>query len=142
MAVKFAHVSLSCEDPIAVERFYTRHFGFKRARVCPLPDGSQVIFTRSGDVYLEIFKADQARPSPPAGLDGPHHPCIRHIAFQVDNVEAKLKQMGGDARISLGPMAFDAFIPGWKTVWVTDPEGNVVEISEGYKDEDNPAPLE
>ncbi len=27
------HISLTCDDPIAVERFYTRHFGFRRARV-------------------------------------------------------------------------------------------------------------
>ena len=31
-------------------------------------------------------------------------------------------------------MDFDAFIPGWRTVWVADPDGNIVEISQGFKD--------
>ena len=49
--------------------------------------------------------------------------------------------MGTDAVITLGPMSFDAFIPGWRTVWVKDPDGNIVEISQGYVDEVNPPPL-
>jgi glyoxylase I family protein len=56
----------------------------------------------------------------------------------VDNVEAKLAEMGEDARITLGPLDFDAFIPGWRTVWVADPDGNIVEISQGYVDQENP----
>jgi glyoxylase I family protein len=43
--------------------------------------------------------------------------------------------MGNDAVITLGPLSFDDFIPGWKTVWLKDPEGNIVEISQGYQDE-------
>jgi len=43
--------------------------------------------------------------------------------------------MGDDAVITLGPLDFDTFIQGWRTVWIKDPEGNIVEISQGYKDE-------
>jgi glyoxylase I family protein len=50
-------------------------------------------------------------------------------------VDVKLAEMGGDAIVSQGPMAFDAFIPGWKTVWIRDPEGNIIEVSQGYRDE-------
>jgi glyoxylase I family protein len=50
-------------------------------------------------------------------------------------VDAKLKELGAEAHISLGPFDFDAFIPGWRTVWVADPEGNIVEISQGFVDE-------
>jgi len=35
----------------------------------------------------------------------------------------------------LGPLGFDAVIQGWRTAWIKDPEGNIVEISQGYKDE-------
>lgn len=41
--------------------------------------------------------------------------------------------------VSLGPLEFDDFIPGWRTVWVTDPDGVVVEVSQGYRDEEQPA---
>lgn len=134
--MKFAHVSMSCNDPKAVEAFYAKHFGFRRARVCPLPDGGEIVFVKSGGVYLELFKAEGERPSAAVAADGPHYPGLRHIAFQVGSVDRKLEQMGEDARITLGPLSFDDFIPGWRTVWVADPEGNVVEISQGYRDEE------
>lgn len=44
--------------------------------------------------------------------------------------------MSSDARITLGSMSLDDIIPGWRTVWVADPEGNVVEISQGYRNEE------
>ena len=53
-------------------------------------------------------------------------------------MDATLAAMGADARITAGPMGFDAFIAGWKSAWVADPDGNIVEISQGYVDEENP----
>jgi glyoxylase I family protein len=136
----FSHIGLTCKDPIAVERWYTRYFGFQRARVIPLGDW-ELVFIKSGDMYLELFKTGETNPLPLPDKDGYQFPGFRHIAFQVDNVDAKLAEMGSDARITQGPMDFDAFIPGWRTVWVADPEGNIVEISQGYKDQDNPPAL-
>jgi glyoxylase I family protein len=138
----FSHIALNCKDPIAVEKFYTKHFGFQRTRVIPLGEGNQIVFTKSGSMYLEIFSAQGDNPAPAPANDGHGFPGIRHIAFQVENVDAKLAEMGDDARITLGPLSFDDFIPGWRTVWVSDPEGNIVEISQGYQDEANPPALE
>ncbi|MGA2379243.1 MAG: VOC family protein [Spirochaetia bacterium] len=139
--LSFSHVSLNCNDPLAVERYYSRHFGFTRARVIPLGQ-QQIVFIKSGSMYIEIFNATENRPVPAAGKDGPGYPGVRHIAFKVDSVDAKLREMGKDARITLGPLDFDDFIPGWRTVWVADPEGNVVEISQGYLDQPNPPQLD
>lgn len=136
----FAHVAMACKDPIAIERFYTKYFGFTRARVIPLGD-EQIVFIKAGEVYLELFQAKEESPVPPAEKDGPQYPGVRHLAFKVDDVDAKLTEMGDDAKVTLGPLNFDAFIPGWRTVWVADPEGNIVEINQGYKDEDNPPTL-
>ncbi len=136
----FHHFALTCSDPVTVERFYTKHFGFKRARVIPLGN-QQIVFIKCDNVYLEIFQKDLDAPVPlPAG-DGAHYPGWRHIAFKVDNVDAKLAEMGDEARITLGPLDFNDFIPGWRTVWVSDPEGRIVEISQGYIDQENPPPL-
>src|SRR5918996_1394937 len=123
VSLAFSHMAIACKDPIAVERFYTRHFGFQRARVVSLGQ-EQIVFIKSGNIYLEIFQAKEEAPVPPAGNDGPWFPGWRHLAFQVDDVDAKLAAMGNDARITLGPLSFDDFIPGWRTVWVADPEGN------------------
>ncbi len=92
-ALTFSHVALSCKDPLAIERFYTKHFGFKRARVIPL-GGDQIVFIKSGATYLELFRAKEQAPISPAGQDGPWYPGWRHIAFQVDNVDAKLAEIG------------------------------------------------
>jgi len=135
--VVFHHMAIACKEPLIIERFYTRHFGFRRARVIPLGD-TQVVFIRSDDVYLELFQAKEDQTAPPTKEDGPWYPGWRHIAFKVDNVDAKLAEMGAEAMITLGPLSFDDFIPGWRTVWLSDPEGNIVEVSQGYVDQDNP----
>ena len=131
----FSHVALSCRDPRTTERFYTEQFGFRRARVVPLGE-EQIVFLKQGDVHLELFRAEGAAPTAPAGGDGPHHPGVRHVAFQVEDVDATLRAMGAAARVTLGPLSFDAFIPGWRTVWVADPDDNIIEISQGYTDEE------
>ena len=136
MATTFSHVALSCGDPIATERFYTRYFGFKRARVIPL-GAQQIVFLKAGNVYLELFSAEGTPPAPPEADDGPHYAGFRHIAFTVDNVDAAIAAMGAEAKVTLGPLSFDDFIPGWRTVWVADPDGNIVEISQGYTDQSN-----
>jgi glyoxylase I family protein len=139
--MSFSHIGVTCKDPIAVERFYTKYFGFKRARVIPLGD-AQIVFIKSGNMYLELFGTPEERPTPAPDKDGYNYPGWRHIAFQVDSVDEKLAEMGTDAKITLGPFDFNDFIPGWRTVWVADPEGNIVEITQGYTDQDNPPALE
>lgn len=139
----FSQVALTCKDPIATEKWYGKYFGFRRARVAKLPDGGQIVFLKMGDCafYLELFKAKEESPIPPAINDGYDFPSFRQLAFKVDNVDAKLAEMGSDVKITLGPFNFDDYIPGWRTVWVADPDGIIVEISQGFIDEENPEPL-
>ena len=140
----FSQVAITCQDAIATEKFYTKHFGFKRARVAKLPDGDQIVFIKMGDsaFYLEIFQAKEKAPIPQASNDGYLFPSVRHLAFKVNDVDAKLAEMGDEANITLGPLNFDDYIPGWRTVWLADPDGRIIEISQGFTDEDNPPPLE
>jgi glyoxylase I family protein len=132
----FSHIALNCRDQATTERFYTKHFGFRRARVIDL-GAEQIIFLRSGTTYLELFRAKGNPPTTDPENDGPAWTGVRHLAFQVKDVEAALEAIGVDARVSLGPLGFDDFIPGWKTVWVRDPDGLIVEISQGFVDQAN-----
>ena len=134
--VSFSHVALNCRDMAATERFYTKHFGFRRARVIDLGD-DQIVFLKSGSTYLELFRARGEEPTPAPLNDGPAWTGVRHLAFQVPDVDVALDEIGADARVSLGPLEFDSFIPGWKTVWVRDPDGLIVEISQGFVDQAN-----
>jgi glyoxylase I family protein len=133
----FAHVALNCRDVPATERFYSRHFGFRRARVIDL-GAETIVFLKSGYVYLELFRATETAPMAAAQNDGYAWPGVRHLAFQVNDVDAKLAEIGTDACVNLGPLEFNDFIPGWKTVWIRDPDGNVIEISQGFVDQSNP----
>ena len=137
----FSHIAITCKAPLVIEQFYTKHFGFQRARVVSLGE-DQIVFLKREDVYLELFRATNEALRPPATGSGPEYPGWRHIAFMVEDVDAKVAEMGAAAKITLGPLSFDAFIPGWRTVWIADPEGNIIEISQGFVDQENPPTLE
>jgi glyoxylase I family protein len=134
MTLRFHHVALNCADQAASEAFYARHFGFRRARAFDIGEGRQVVFIRCGDVYLELFPAGGGRDGAGPEKDGPTGQGERHLAFKVDDVDAQLRSMGEEARVTLGPISFDAFIPGWRTAWLADPDGNIVEVSQGFTD--------
>lgn len=140
----FSQVAITCKNPVITEQFYTKYFGFKRARVAKLPDGDQIVFLKMHDnaFYLELFKAKETSPVSPPSNDGPQYPSVRHLAFKVDDVDAKLAELGDDANITLGPLNFDDYISGWRTVWISDPDHRIIEISQGFVDENNPPPLE
>lgn len=131
--LKFAHMAINCRDMAAIEQYYSKYFGFRRARRIDLGD-KEILFLRNGDAYLELFRAEGEGPAP-ADKDGPTYAGFRHIAFQVDNIDAHLASMGDAAKISHGPFSFNDFIPGWRTVWIKDPEGNIVEVTQGFRDE-------
>lgn len=137
-AIRFHHIALNCKNPLATEAFYAKHFGFSRARVVDMGQ-TRIVFLKSEGVYLELFQADPAVLLPPL-RDGYTWPGERHLAFKVDDVNAKLAEMGSDAKVTLGPLSFEAFIPGWASAWLSDPEGNIVELSQGFVDQENPPP--
>jgi glyoxylase I family protein len=139
--LKFSHIALNCSDQLETEKFYTKYFGFQRARVIPLGQ-DQIVFLKLDGTYLELFASKEAPPLPPPKNDGYGFTGIRHFAFQVDSVDDKLSEIGKDAKLMLGPMAFDDFIPGWKTVWIADPDGRIIEISQGFVDQAAPPPLD
>ena len=137
----FHHLSLTCRDMRATERFYVQHFGFERARVVPLDGGNEIVFLRGAGIRLELFLATADNPLRPPANDGYPWPGVRNFSFEVDSVDAKLAAMGGDARIAFGPLGFEAFIPGWRSVWLWDPDGNLVQLTQGFRDQEAPPPL-
>jgi glyoxylase I family protein len=130
----WSHVALNCLDQQATEDFYRKWFDFERARVVPLGE-EQIVFLRQGDVHLELFHATADAIGEPTA-DGPQNTgTVRHIAFQTDDLDAFLTLIGDAVPISLGPLSFENFIPGWRTVWLIDPDGVIVEVSQGYRDD-------
>ena len=62
--IRFSHIALNCQDPIQIEAFYAKHFGFERTRVYD-PGEHEVVMIRLGECYIELFPAQQERPLPP-----------------------------------------------------------------------------
>ena len=131
-----SQLAITCADQSVTESWYTKNFGFRRSRVATLPDGKEIIFLKMADssFYLELFAADGPSPLPQATNDGHTFPGFRHLAFKVDDVDKKLMEIDSP-EISLGPLDFDGYIPGWRTVWIVDPDGRIIEISQGFQDE-------
>ncbi|MDT5134472.1 MAG: glyoxylase family protein, partial [Mycobacterium sp.] len=104
-AVKWSHAALNCRDLPTTENFYTTWFGFTRSRVFEAADRT-TIFIRLDDSYLELFVGASVDGNDPfaASADGSRRPGItRHLAFQVDDVDAFLERMGNAAAITQGP---------------------------------------
>ena len=134
--VRWSHAALNCRDLKTTEEFYLRHFGFARSNEFDLGD-TRIVFIRLGEVYLELFGTAESAAAPAAEntADGPGSAgSVRHLAFQVDDIESFLAGLGEEARVSLGPLDFSTFLPGWRSVWVKDPDGVIVEVSQGYQD--------
>ena len=133
----FSHIGLNCKDVRKTLDFYGRYFGFRTVRVIGEGDDA-VIFIRMREsaVLLELFKSKSEPPGPPATGSGPEYTGVRHLAFQVDDVDAKLAEIGAEATVTQPPLDFDNFIPGWRTAWIMDPDGRIVEISQGDRDAD------
>ena len=130
----WSHVALNCRDQDATESFYRGVLGFRRARTVPLGD-ARIVFLRLGGALLELFDAE-GDGGPAGAPDGPHAAGVpRHLAFQTDDLDAFLAGPGAGVPVSLGPLAFDDVIPGWRSVWLLDPDGVVVEVSQGYRDQ-------
>ena len=134
-----------------VEGFVWEHYGPRVARyferISPTYNVVKVdlfkylLIYQAGGVYLELFHSNAQRPAPKVEADGPGYSGFRPFAFRVDDLDAVLGQLGSDAHITLGPLDMSEFIPGMRAVWVADPEGNIVELNQGYVDEENPPPL-
>jgi glyoxylase I family protein len=50
-------------------------------------------------------------------------------------VGAFLAELGDEAPVTLGPLDFYDYIPGWRAVWLLYPDGVIVEVSQGYRDQ-------
>ena len=45
-------------------------------------------------------------------------------------------------RLTLGPVDMGAFVKGMRVCWLADPDGNIVELNQGYIDEPDPPALD
>lgn len=128
------HIAFNCRDLAAQEAFYSRHFGFKRSRTFHRGEPGEFFLLKLGSLRLELFTAIQETET---DLKGGEQPIgFRHLAFDVPRLEPVLEALkaGGIAHDPIIPVPHIS--PECRIVFFRDPEGNIIELMENYRDED------
>jgi len=81
---------------------------------------------------LEIFSYDALKETIPTEIN---RPGIAHIAFEVDDVEATLKEIISAGGSTVGDLVTAVYPDGMEAVFVyaQDPEGNIIELQSWRK---------
>jgi glyoxylase I family protein len=126
------HVAFHCRDRLAQERFYSEQFGFRRARVLNRGLPNEFVMLRLGSLCLEFFS------TPPEAREesaGEQPVGFMHLAFEVPKLEPTIERLRS-ANIQPDPIIdCSDTVPGLRICFFRDPEGNIIELMEGWRDE-------
>lgn len=136
------HIALNCRDMRQQERFYSEHFGFRRARVFHPGSPAEFVMLRLGTVCLELFSACDAPCGCTGNTGGEQTVGFKHLAFQVDDLDGTVARLVA-AGVSSDPVInCQAMAAGLRVCFLRDPDGNILELMEGYTDDPDVPPME
>lgn len=120
------HVAIICSDYLKSKEFYVEKLGFEiENEVYREERNSYKLDLKVAGIYqIELFSF----PNPPERVNSPEARGLRHLAFEVDNVEEavrELKEKGVDTE----PVRTDE-ITGKKFTFFKDPDNLPLEIYE------------
>lgn len=123
---KVHHIAIICSDYERSKTFYTEVLGFTvQAEIYRAArDSWKLDLALNGNYLIELFSF----PEPPPRVSSPEARGLRHLAFEVDNVEkavAALLEKG----VVPEPVRIDEFT-GKKFAFFTDPDGLPLELYE------------
>ncbi|HEM3612366.1 TPA: VOC family protein [Streptococcus suis] len=121
------HIAIIGSDYDKTREFYVEKLGFEQVDEHIRPEKNDILFNvKKGNLNLEIFIKPDA-PMRPA-MPNPEHTGLRHLAFQVADVEACLEEFDRlDIRHEV--LRTDDF-DGKKMAFFFDPDGLPLEIHE------------
>lgn len=126
MINKLHHVAIICSDLERSKRFYTEVLGFKiesenfrRER-----DSWKIDLSLNGTYLIELFSF----PDPPKRVSGPEATGLRHLAFEVDDLESCMEELSGKG-VACEAMRTDAFTSK-RFTFIADPDGLPIEFYE------------
>ncbi|HEM5523042.1 VOC family protein [Streptococcus suis] len=121
------HIAIIGSDYDKTREFYVEKLGFEQVDEHIRPEKNDILFNvKKGNLILEIFIKPDA-PMRPA-MPNPEHTGLRHLAFQVADVEACLEKFDRlDIRHEV--LRTDDF-DGKKMAFFFDPDGLPLEIHE------------
>ena len=125
MLTKTHHVAIICSDYRRSREFYVDKLGFEVVREVWREERQEYLtMLQSGEVVLELFTKPTApqRPTQPEALG------LRHLAFQVENVEETAAWLNSRG-IETEPIRTDT-INGGRMTFFKDPDGLPLELHE------------
>jgi glyoxylase I family protein len=124
------HIAFGCSDRLISEKFYAKHFGFKRVRTFSRGQPDEFVLLRRGSTCIELFPA--AVGSPPAKEQAVG---FRHLAFEVDDLDSAIAGLKADGVKTDAIIDCGGIVPGMRVCFFKDPDGNTLELMQGYRDE-------
>jgi glyoxylase I family protein len=130
----FNHVAFNCRDVPKQERFYTKHFGFKRSRTFHRGTPGEFIMLKLGGTRLELFPTDMLKVG--NANAGEQAIGFKHLALDVPKLEPLIESLKSDGVTCDPIIECGQIAPGMRIVFFRDLEGNIIELMEGYVDEE------
>jgi glyoxylase I family protein len=120
------HIAIICSDYERSKHFYTEILGLKILQeVYRKERDSYKLDLQVGNQYqIELFSF----PNPPARPSRPEAAGLRHLAFEVDDIEAAIAEVGLHGVIT-EPIRIDEFT-GKHFTFLADPDGLPIEFYE------------
>lgn len=123
---KVHHVALICSDYEASKKFYTKILGLEiRNEVYRKERNSfKLDLLLNGDYIIELFSF----PAPPKRISRPEAAGLRHIAFEVDDIETTIAHLKAN-NIAFEDIRTDEFT-NKRFTFINDPDNLPIELYE------------
>ena len=125
MLSKQHHIAIICSDYDKAKEFYIDKLGFSLTReVYREAQQDYLRMLQLGDTVLELF----IRPDAPQRVTNPEAMGLRHLAFQVEDIEPVVAWLNGMG-IETEPIREDK-VNGGRFTFFRDPDGLPLELHE------------
>ena len=120
------HIAIICSDYAKSKHFYTQILGLKIVREVYRKERNscKLDLDVGGQYQIELFSF----PNPPARPSRPEAVGLRHLAFEVDNIEIAIAEVGLHS-VATEPIRIDEFT-GKRFTFFADPDGLPIELYE------------
>jgi len=124
--LRLSHIALYCDDIRAMERFYADTLALRRVRVFNEGKDDEFFILGRDAFRIELFRkryeirADRA--------------SLKHFAVEIPSMDALLDALKRKAIKVEKLIDYSSEREVFKVCFIKDPEGNVIEFMEGYRD--------
>ncbi|MFS0775022.1 VOC family protein [Neobacillus sp. 3P2-tot-E-2] len=123
---KIHHIAVICSNYEVSKDFYVRVLGLTAIREVYREerDSYKLDLEVNGQYQIELFSF----PNPPARVNSPEAAGLRHLAFEVDNIEEAVQQLK-DMQLEVEDIRIDPWTQK-KFTFFADPDGLPIELYE------------